>query len=300
MCALLTPLPVPVSRFPASDKSIQFRTLPYTAKAGNIVADRINFTRSGYSKQAIIHNGGLGKNTGYAWACEYFTLRVIPPPTFDDNLPASPRKHSVSESPFPDTPARKSKAELESPAPVTAIFKALREHDPTSLTPEENRSIDNHAYTMNLTIPISKKVHKLATVRSQTRQRITGAIRLAVQQGIEPDGEGGYVQDLNDRGFNRWLLPHHQYVIHANLGCFRLTLPDLLLRIRLALKATRVSFLKCSEQACEWFHAENLLRPQKLGVQARMDTTADLEANRWPDPPVEPESESQEGAHLGA
>ena len=222
-------------------RSFQFRTLPVTPKAGLLVGDKPPHSGKGPASKAFIHHGNLGKTSAYAWTCEYFTMRVIPHPTQPEEAQDRPRKREPS-SPFPSTPERVYQRDLGTPAPVAAISKALQEDNPRSLTPAEHRSLGHHRHTMDLTIPISKKNgHKLSSIRTQIRQRIMAAIRLAVQQGIASDAKGGYTQDLTERGIHHWLLPHHKYILHPKLECFLLPLPDLLHRIRLGLKATRVS-----------------------------------------------------------
>lgn len=224
-------------------ESPKFRALPFTPEALALTADKPALRSLGPAKEAKEHCGFIGKTVGYAWSCEYFAIRVIPPPPSTPDREGVKRVLKTSKSPFPNAVPRLSTADHASPSAIPAVFKALDGYDGAAITADERKRLQDHSYTMDLTFVVSKKsVHKLAVVRSQIRKRFTAAVRLAVQQGVSAGADGVYLQDLADRGPHHWLLPGHRYVVHTTLECLRLPLPDLLQRVRLGLKATRVSF----------------------------------------------------------
>ena len=259
--------------------TLQFRSLPFTTHAAALKAMTGGLNSSGPAPTARRRDGpSWSSPDSLSWSCEYFGIRVTPPP-----LPGLQRPQRGSPSPFPKTIERvSSKRDFGTPPPAVARrllgggrldrrgkqgapdgaadtgtgIGDIAKNGPESLKP-------SRPYTMDLTIVVSKKrINKLATVRNTIRKRIRACIRLAVQHGVFCEGgkrpqvgakrpgktpvareeeDVRLFMDEREAGTHKWLLPGHIYVMHPTLEVFQLPLPLLHQRVCQGLKAVRVS-----------------------------------------------------------
>jgi len=89
---------------------------------------------------------------------------------------------------------------------------------------------------MSIHFTISKKVHRLAVVRSKIRYRIQEALGMIVTRGANGvETEQGMEIMEQDIGAERWILRGWTYAVFPNLSAYRVPLPNLVMDLRTAL-----------------------------------------------------------------
>lgn len=151
------------------------------------------------------------------------------------------KKNDWNTSPFPTTIPRKTRQDFGTPSLALDHLiledKRISSDEKKALREENARQ---KSYVMSLTIYVSKKkIHKLAHVRNTIRKRIRAAIRLVVQGGIEPTGEGALKRAVT--GPAHHLLPGHRYMVQTSLEVYRMPMDQLVPLMAQALREIYVS-----------------------------------------------------------
>lgn len=158
------------------------------------------------------------------WSCAYFSIKATPPKRAN-----STRVLQNTRSPFPKAIPPKSRRDFGEPA-LALDHIVLRDPD-VSVTDKRIVRAEarrHKSYTMSLTIYVGKKkIHKLATIRAQIRQRVRAAIRLFVQSGISSTSENNFVRNPVT-GNAHHLLPGHFYTMQTSLELYRMPMEQLI------------------------------------------------------------------------